>query len=44
MKDLSEVIEWIELGNKALFAPVDTKMTLYLFENSYREVLGGSFK
>lgn len=44
MKDLSDVIEWIELGNKTLFAPLDVKMTLYLFENSYQEVQGGSFK
>ena len=35
MKDLSDVVEWIELGNRTLFNPVDTKMTLYLFENSY---------
>ena len=39
-----EIIEWIELGNKALFNPLDTKATLYLFENSYQEVEGGSFK
>jgi len=44
MKDLSDVIEWIEIGNKTLFAPLDVKMTLYLFENSYQEVEGGSFK
>ena len=44
MKDLSDVIEWIDLGNRTLFNPVDTKMTLYLFENSYQEVEGGSFK
>jgi hypothetical protein len=35
MKDLSDVIEWIDLGNRTLFNPVDTKMTLHLFENSY---------
>jgi hypothetical protein len=35
MKDLSDIIEWVELGNRTLFNPVDTKMTLYLFENSY---------
>jgi len=43
MKDLSEVLEWIELGNKALFAPEGVKMVLYLFENSYQEVHGSSF-
>ena len=37
MKDLAEVIDWIELGNKTLFNPLDTKATLYLFENSYGE-------
>jgi len=35
MKDLSDVIEWIEVGNKTIFNPLDTQMTLYLFENSY---------
>ena len=44
MKDLSEVLEWIELGNKALFNTLDVKMTLYMFENSYQEVQGGSFR
>jgi hypothetical protein len=44
MRDLSEVIEWIEMGNKTLFNPLDVKATLYLFENSYQQVEGGSFK
>jgi len=35
MKDLSDVIEWVELGNKTLFSTSHVKMTLYLFENSY---------
>jgi len=35
MKDLSDIIEWVEVGNKTIFNPLDTKMTLYLFENSY---------
>ena len=43
-KDLSEVIDWVEMGNKTLFNPLDTKATLYLFENSYHGVEGGSFK
>lgn len=42
-KDLAEVIDWIELANKTLFNPLDTKATLYLFENSYEEV-GDDFK
>lgn len=44
MKDLADIIEWIEVGNKTIFNPLDTKMTLYLFENSYEQVEGGSFK
>jgi hypothetical protein len=44
MSDLQEVLEWIELGNKALLAPEGVKMVLYLFENSYQEVHGGSFQ
>jgi len=43
-KDLAEVIDWIEMGNKTLFNPLDTKATLYLFENSYQAVEGGTFK
>jgi len=41
---LSEVIDWVEMGNKTLFNPLETKATLYLFENSYHGVEGGSFK
>ena len=37
MRDLAEIVDWIELGNKTLFNPLDTKATLYLFENSYEE-------
>lgn len=44
MKDLFDVIEWVEVGNRTLFNPENTKATLYLFENSYQEVQGGSFK
>ena len=35
MHDLNEIIEWIDMGNKALFNPVDCKATLYIFENFY---------
>ena len=38
MEDLGKVVDWIELGNKTLFNPLDTKATLYLFENRYKEV------
>lgn len=44
MKDLNDVIDWVDMGNKTLFNPLDTKATLYLFENSYQGVEGGSFK
>ena len=43
-KDLAQVIDWIEMGNKTLFNPLDTKATLYIFENSYQAVEGGTFK
>jgi len=36
-RDLSAVVDWIELANKTLFNPVDTKATLYVIENEYRE-------
>jgi len=32
------------MGNKTLFNPLDTKATLYLFENSYHGVEGGTFR
>jgi len=35
MQDLSDVIEWIDLGNKTLFEPLGVSITLYVFENSY---------
>jgi hypothetical protein len=44
MRDLDEIIDWVDMGNKSLFASLDTKATLYIFENSYQEVQGGSFK
>jgi len=43
-KDLAEVVDWVEMGNKTLFNPLDTKATIYLFENSYEGVEGGSFR
>lgn len=42
-KDLGEVIDWIELANKTLFNPLDTKCTLYLFENSYKDLVADDF-
>ena len=44
MSDLNQVIEWIDMGNKSLFSPLDLKATLYLFENSYQEVHDHTFK
>jgi len=38
LEDLGEIIDWIELGNKTLFNPLDTKATLFLIENSYSEL------
>ena len=35
MADLSSIVEWIDLANKTLFYPLDTKATIYLFESSY---------
>lgn len=35
MQDLSDVIEWIDIGNKTLFEPLGVSCTLYVFENSY---------
>jgi hypothetical protein len=43
MRDLSEVIEWVEMGNKTLFNPLDVKATLYLFENQYSAAEGKTF-
>ena len=35
VKDLSDTIEWIDVGNRSLFNPLNVKATLYMFENSY---------
>ena len=32
------------MGNKTLFNPLDTKATIYIFENSYHGVEGGTFR
>jgi hypothetical protein len=37
MKDLTDVIDWIDTGNKTLFNPADLKVCLYMFENSYEQ-------
>jgi len=35
MKDLNDIVEWIDIGNRTLFNQIDVKMQLYIFENSY---------
>jgi len=35
MKDLADVVDWVDVGNKTLFNPLNIKATLYMFENSY---------
>jgi len=35
MKDLNDVIEWIDCGNKTLFNSLGVNMSLYVFENNY---------
>lgn len=37
LKDLNTVLEWIDFGNRHIFNPLNMKMVLYLFENSYKE-------
>ena len=44
MKDLADVIEWVEVGNKTLFNPCNVKAVMYIFENSYQEVQGAPFQ
>jgi len=44
MKDLADVVDWIDVGNKTMFNPLNVKATLYMFENSYQEVEGGLFR
>ena len=35
IKDLGDVLDWVDLGNKKYFFPMDLKIILYVFENSY---------
>lgn len=35
LRDLDSLLEHLDLGNKLLFAPLDAKMTVYIFNNSY---------
>ena len=41
LKDLNALLEWIDYGNKFIFNPLNFKMVLYLFENSYKKNANG---
>jgi len=36
LKDLDQVVEWVEYGNEHIFSALNLKLTLYLFENMYK--------
>lgn len=38
MMNLNELMQWVELGNKALFNPNGIMATIYILENSYFEI------
>lgn len=38
MINLNELMQWVELGNKALFNPNGIMATVYVVENSYFEI------
>jgi len=44
MRDLSNVVEWIEQANKAMFNHFDMKCVLYIIENQYNEIEVGKYK
>ena len=44
MRDLGNVVEWLEKANRAMFNHFDMKCVLYIIENQYTEVEGGVFK
>lgn len=44
MRDLSNVVEWLEKANMTMFNHYSTKCTLFILENQYTEVEGGVFK
>lgn len=44
MRDLTNVVEWIEKANLTMFNHFDVKAVLYVIENQYTEIDGGQFK
>ena len=44
IKDLGDVLDWVDLGNKKYFFPMDLKISLFVFENSYQQLDGGSYR
>jgi hypothetical protein len=44
MRDLGNVVEWLEQANRAMFNHFQMKCVLYVVENQYSEVEGGHFK
>ena len=44
LKDLNALLEWIDYGNKFIFNPLNFKMVLYLFENSYKKGPNGEIE
>jgi hypothetical protein len=44
LRDLGNVVEWLEDANRAMFNHFDTKCVLYVVENTYSEIDGGVFK
>jgi len=44
MRDLSNVVEWIEKANRAMFSHFDMKCVLYIIENQYTEIEAGKYK
>lgn len=44
MRDLTNVVEWIEKANVSMFNHFEVKAVLYIIENQYTEFQGGQFK
>lgn len=44
MRDLRNVVSWLEKANRAMFNHFNIKVVLYIIENQYTEVEGGIFK
>jgi|TARA_B110000285_G_C14901717_1_gene503597 hypothetical protein len=44
LRDLGNVVAWLEKANRAMFNHFNIKCVLYIIENQYTEVEGGVFK